>query len=310
MCFICNCVTVTGSVEQSINPRTKAATGMPNHTANTGENWASPWKGDESYDVGDDSDATLNTDIWYDAIDDLSLLKHKDFNIWPVADQQKPQMSDLEDSYDNLQFFDAVDKISPADMKANSSQVSEVSTPSKREGASPVETTSVQNDTNCRISSETNMDWDDGFEFYLWANGDCEESDSDCESVDDDYEEENFSEDEDEDNDFIIFDDTERTVGFTSCSPKSSYKCTSSKPKKHVHFSPKLVTVYAVTLGEEECRKGPWIQFAVDRMHFHHRIEQLEQVLTPCLLLKQKLGHQFLETMNNSKFTTNKAVAV
>jgi len=306
MCFVCSCVTVVASVEQRVNSGKNTATGMPsNDQSITADSWTSPLNIYECQDgpcKPESSPMNTNTDIWYDAIDDLAILtmNEKDFKLWPVADKHKEQKADSEDNSDNMQFYDAMDNLAPEKMECNSNGISE-DTSSSDEGVCCNGAVSSEDSLNCRVSSESDFDWDDGFEFYFISNGDCGDSDSDCETDDEDFEEETFSDDEDDDNDFIVFEDshTERTVSFKSLSPKSSYNCTDSKKnKKHVHFSPELVTVYVVPLGEGEgCRKSPWVQLAVDRMHFHHRIEQLERILTPCLLLKQKLGLQFLETM-------------
>ena len=61
--------------------------------------------------------------------------------------------------------------------------------------------------------------------------------------------------------------------------------------KKHVRFGP--VTIHPMIVWRyayHEARKGPWERYALDRYRFHHRIQEIEKVLTPVLLHKMLSG--------------------
>ena len=90
------------------------------------------------------------------------------------------------------------------------------------------------------------------------------------------------------------------------CQPTSSSACSSAESsdtecspspqtyRKRVSFveDSKLAEIHhmvAWNYAYKSCRKGPWEQYARDRMHFRRRIDSVAGVIEPCL--QKKLQH-------------------
>ena len=69
---------------------------------------------------------------------------------------------------------------------------------------------------------------------------------------------------------------------------------------KKVHFNEKVEVKYIVTwaFAHRQARKGAWLQYAIDRIHFQRRIMNVEKILEPVLFQKYTLYKTITEIIS------------